>query len=327
MTDDPWSEIATPTRGNFSARPDPGNRQVWYAVDEAGRRHLLLELDSGADGPARIFTTRGLTATIERLAPAGGDPGPWIEIACTDAAINASFSVLAAEILDALGPGIDTRSAVLRVLDRWRWFWSNRPGPLTDTEALGLFAELWFLHRWVDFAIALPHWRGPLGDRHDFVHPEVSVEVKATRVRSDGPAQHRITHLDQLAAPESGQLYLFSLTASSDQLATNSLTRLVEILTAQAADAGIEPLWSERLAAAKWHPSHADRYRDPLRVLSEELYIVDEAFPRLTRNSFAGGSVPSGVDAVTYHVDLAAATRQRVTTVPPSPALRALSKF
>ena len=41
-------------------------------------------------------------------------------------------------------------------------------------------------------------------------HSEVSIEIKGTRVRSDGPARHRIASLDQLADPETGQLLLFS---------------------------------------------------------------------------------------------------------------------
>ncbi|HEC11390.1 MAG TPA: PD-(D/E)XK motif protein, partial [Acidimicrobiales bacterium] len=238
---------------------------------------------------------------------------------CTDPTINPTFAVLADELVAEVRAAPDPREAVLAVLNRWRWFWSNRPGPLSETEALGLFAELWFLHRWLTFPDSVVWWRGPLGDRHDFVHPDISVEVKATAVRTDGPATHRITHLDQLDDPESGELQLFSLTAIPDRLATNSLTHLVEHLTSAAVGTPQENTWRERLEAARWHPAHADRYRNPLRVVTEELYRVDDAFPRITRASFPGGQPPLGVDGVTYTIDLASvATSHRVATGPGS---------
>lgn len=316
---DPWAPIAKPARGTFNARPDAGSDKIWFALDDQSRRHLLVQLDA-AEPTARLITTRGLTATVDQLDPVGGDVGTWIDVACTDTTINDTFSVLASEIASAVRMSTNRRATVLDILERWLWFWSNRPGPLSDSEALGLFAELWFLHRWLNFPASLPWWRGPLGDRHDFVHRALSAEVKATAIRSDGPAKHRITHLDQLDDPVSGHLYLFSLVAVPDQLANNSLTQLVEHLTQLVAHTGKETIWSERLEASRWHPAYADRYRQPLRVVSEELYRVDENFPRITRQSFPDGQPPAGVEGVTYSIDLASVAATHRIASRPSPS-------
>lgn len=315
---DPWAPIGTPGRGTFNARAHADTEAMWYALDDQQRRHLLVRLDS-EEPTARLFATRGLTADVDQLDPAGGQPGSWIDIACTDPTINPTFAVLVDELVEEVQSAADPREAVLGVLNRWRWFWSNRPGPLSETEALGLFAELWFLHRWLTFPDSVVWWRGPLGDRHDFVHPDVSVEVKATSVRTDGPATHRITHLDQLDDPETGELCLFSLAAVPDRLATNSLTHLVDHLTSTAVGTPLENTWRERLEAARWHPAHADRYRSPLRVVGEELYRVDDRFPRITRASFAEGRPPVGVGDVSYSVDLASVASTHLLASSPQP--------
>ncbi len=163
---------------------------------------------------------------------------------------------------------------------------------------------------------ALRHWTGPSRDRHDIVTAQVSIEIKGTRVRSDGPARHRITHLDQLAEPETGDLLLFSLQVSPDQLAANSLSGLIERLQQRLrGDGAAAARLDNLLRQAGWDQRHADRHRQGVRVVAEELYVVDDTFPRLTRASIVGG-VPAGVDEITYSVDLAACTQHRVARRP-----------
>ncbi len=41
--EDTWSRIARPAPGNLNARRHPGSNRVWCAVDDSGRRHLLVE--------------------------------------------------------------------------------------------------------------------------------------------------------------------------------------------------------------------------------------------------------------------------------------------
>src|SRR5206468_1055262 len=97
-----------------------------------------------------------------------------------------------------------------------------------------------FLEFWLApvTSVVMETWRGPFGDRHDFKWPTASVEVKSTRVRSDGSASHTISALDQLEDPESGTLYLFSLKVTPDPIGAHSLqgsaTRIRESLRTDA---------------------------------------------------------------------------------------------
>lgn len=313
--EDLWSRIARPRPGDLSARRHPDSNLIWCAIDDAGRRHLLVELEESDE--ERLLDTRGLAAGIETLALAGEDPRAWVDVVCLDAALESMFTSVAADLVARVEASpADRRGAVAATLSAWQWFWGRQRLPLSEEEALGLFAELWFLDRWAPLPGALASWRGPLGGRHDFVASALSVEVKATRVRSDGAARHRITHLDQLAEPETGELMLFSLRVSPDDLATNNLsglvTRLHERLTA---DPGAGARFHGLLERAGWQPGQAHHYNQGLRVLGEELYSVAGSFPRLTTASFASG-VPTGVGDIIYSIDLAAASDGLLATRP-----------
>jgi len=206
--------------------------------------------------------------------------------------------------------------AVRRTLRTWQWFWGIDPNALSADSALGLFGELWFLDRWAPFPAAIDTWLGPTGHRHDFVSRETSVEVKATRTRTDGTAVHRIANLDQLAAPETGDLYLFSLQAAQDPNAMNALPALVtRIRNRLESRPDLLGDLDQRLGQAGWSPVNSDRHSQTFRIVAEELYIVGEGFPRLVRETFAEG-IPTGVDSITYTLDLAACGPWRIATRP-----------
>ena len=182
---------------------------------------------------------------------------------------------------------------------------------------MGLFGELWFLEFWlspIDAAV-LEAWTGPSGDRHDFKWVAASVEIKSTRVRSDGAAKHRISNLDQLAAPEQGQLYLFSLRAIVDPIGTHSLRGSIDRIRGRLSSRPeLLHAFDGRLASAGYTPA-GDRYDRGIRIVAEELYCVTEGFPRLDRNSFQEG-VPNGIDGIAYTLDLVACEPWRMATAP-----------
>jgi len=208
-------------------------------------------------------------------------------------------------------------AAVVAALARWQWFWGVESGRLSAQDALGLFGELWFFHRWAgDVPGVLAAWTASTGSRHDFQWPERSVEVKAASRRADGAVVHKIQNLDQLADPEEGRLFLFSIRVVRDQLAHNSLPELVDRIgetlrgNPQARDE-----FSRKLGQRGYSPAHRHRYETPYRVLGEHLYTVDGAFPRLTVHSFAGG-LPPGIADVSYMIDMAVCDQWLVATGP-----------
>ena len=325
---DPWDRLERAVPGTLRATPSSSNALVWYARDEYGRYHLLIQVDE-SEPEQELMATKGLTARTTEFSPEGGPPGLWIDVVCADSANNEAFTKLCAEIVASAKSGVggERREAVMMILQRWRWFWSDPASSLSDAAALGLFGELWFLRHWIPVRSAVRWWRGPLGDRHDFVHPQVSVEIKTASERSDGPPRHRITHIDQLGDPETGKLLLFSLVVVPDRLAADSLGSLVDELDTIMRDTPVERLWRDRLSKAGWRSARADRYREPFRILSEALYVVDDAFPRILRRTFPNGEPPRGVDDIGYSIDLSVvADTHRIATSPPAEVLGPLAQ-
>ena len=256
------------------------------------------------------MSSRGLNVSLDDLRLEGAGTGRYIDLACVDTAADGLFALVAADVVAAVrAPGADVVAATEEVLARWRWFWSAPPRGLSDEEQVGLLGELYFLEFWagpVDGPI-LAAWTGPAGDRHDFKSPAVSVEVKATRVRADGAATHRIASLDQLDDPETGVLLLFSLQVQPDPIATHSLAGAIDRLRAALrSQPHLLDALDEKLARAGYSPMHHAKYTSTFRIIAERLFTVAPGFPRLTRGSFPDG-LPAGVDHVQYSLDLVGA--------------------
>lgn len=315
-----WGGIGPSTRaGSLAGRSvsDHDGDDVMLAVDRVGLRHLLLAVDDDSPPPTQSVS-KGLSISVDELSVGERPTRRYLDIACRDVAVHPNFTAVAAEIIDALPDSDDVIGTVTSIFTRWRWFWGVTADELSEEQVLGLFGELWFLEFWlapIDSAV-LAAWAGPRGDRHDFKWPAASVEIKTTRVRSDGAARHRISSLDQLEAPEQGALYLFSLRATPDPIGAHSLRSSVDRLR-DGLSGHPELLhdFDERLAAAGYSPAHGEQYGGGLRVVAEELYRVSDGFPRLDSTSFSAG-VPNGVDRISYTLDLVACEAWRVATAP-----------
>lgn len=314
-----WERLARPAaRGDLVGEQAPESTTgAMLALDGEGRRHLLIPALASAEELSQP-PIRGTGATVEDLRVDDRPVRRYFDVACRDMTMHENFSAVALEILESLEDGGDIRARLDSIFNRWRWFWKVAPEAMSPETAIGLFGELWFMEFWlgpVD-ADVLDAWTGPVGDRHDFKWPRASIEVKATRVKSDGPARHRISRLDQLEDPGSGTLHLFSLRVAIDEIGGHSLNRSIARLREQLATAPeLLASFEERIGIVGYSPAHAHHYEVPLRVVGEELYRVDGKFPRLTADSFPDG-LPAGIDNIGYTLDLAACGDWRIATKP-----------
>ncbi len=316
-----WPTIETPSAsGQMGGVEAPGLEEsgVLLALDDRGLRHVLIEVDDDQKSP-KWAGTRGLEVVVDELQVGHRPAHLYVDVSCRDASMNENFSGLATEICDALAADrLNIMPTLESILERWRWFWGNLPDDLSVDMAVGLFGELWFLEYWMKpiTADVLASWSGPAKDRHDFKWPAASVEVKSTRVRTDGAAKHQITNLDQLDDPEAGKLYLFSLRVTDDPIGQNSLKASVDRIRAGlAGDSALVHKFDERLGQYGYTPAEGRHSNRALRVVAEELYRVSEGFPRLVRASFPEG-VPNGVDGVTYSLNLVACEPWRIASAP-----------
>ena len=312
-----WQSLATPDSAQqLSAAPISGD-DAWVAIDHEGQRHLLLRVPDGTEAPLTV--THGLQGTVARHQVRGANPADYLDLVCLSDEMAPTFTAVVADIgaeAGSVSPELRV-SAVIAALGRWQWFWGVEADRLSEQDALGLFAELWFLHRWEGGGgAAIDAWTASTGSRHDFQWTERSVEVKGTGRRTDGAVVHRIQHLDQLADPEQGVLYLFSLRVVRDELAHNTLPDLVDRVTESlSGDARAKEEFARKLGRRGYSPAFRRHHETPYRILGEHMYNVGPGFPCLTLDSFSSG-LPAGIGNVSYVLDMAACDRWLVATGP-----------
>jgi hypothetical protein len=298
----------------------PGLRKdLLIGLDSSGRRHLLVEVPVGEPADITERTSRGIGVQSIEMNIGGGALQIFIDVACLESYGESVIDTIAEDLLAAMTAGATiTRVALVQnVLAKWRRFWSGvSHGLLAHEKQLGLFGELWFFARWlvpnIGFSSASKIWRGPLGARNDFEAPGVAIEVKTTS-RMD--ATCKINGLEQLIEPQGGRLYLFGLSVREEASSLDCLPSLIsEIRKGIGADYATLAHFETVLYAADYQDGFEREYgKLKLRVRREELFSVQENFPRLTPNSLAT-ELPHGIAGITYELNLDAAVRWRVAS-------------
>jgi len=311
-----WKSIRTLPHGQFAGRQIGlvgSENQIWAAVDSNRTPHFLIRV-SGKEGAIGDSSTRGVKVFTDDLRIGEESPASFLALVCHNQRFQETFAALCHDLLENLQAGESPIHLVTATLRRWREFFQISSPPLTQEQCLGLFAELWFLERWIGIPDGISGWNGPSGARHDFQRPESSIEVKATIALSGG-AVHRISSLEQLENPATGVLYLFSLRATVDSLAANTLPGIVNRIMRNLRD-NPEALteFSDRLGRSGYKPGDANHYDYRWRILAEELFEVREDFPRLTPHM--GSGWPAGVVDVSYGISVEACTQWRVAARP-----------
>jgi len=313
----PWASLPSKTGPRLSAQrlsDLPSSLPVYIASDSNGVRYLLIKAGSGSRLDLSSVRTRALEVRIESLSVSDLPAETFLILACPDPAFHSLFDTLLADaILAVTRSPEEAVDVVVQTVERWKRFCTIAPATMSEEGVLGLLGELWFLRHWVTKLTRqnLLAWKGPLEGTHDFQWSNVSVEVK-TSASHRHPLRHRIAGLEQLEPPSSGDLYLFSLHLLEDDLAGNSLMELIRLLRGDLSSAPeLRDLLDERIIAAGYGPTADDKAVRCYRVQSEQLYRVDEAFPKLVRSSFPSG-LPPGVVNVTYEVSIDACAAFRV---------------
>ena len=115
-----------------------------------------------------------------------------------------------------------------------------------------------------------------------------------------------IQHLDQLADPESVQLFLFSLRIVRDSLAGNSVRSLATAArNALSSNPPSRADLTSKLALRGYTPTGRAEADVGYRVVEEALYRVADGFPRLLLQQFPQG-LPHGVAGISYQLDMTA---------------------
>ena len=232
--------------------------------------------------------------TVDRTV--AGVPRRLLRLESSCYALRNEFAVVCAQMVDP-GPDGAARHALVTDPRSWWQSWRQLLGnAVVNVTAYSVLGEMLALGHLLGQGIQAA-WQGPASGSVDIETPGARYEVKSTLTRYD--MRVHIAGQFQLAAPADTELFLVHQrlepspegvsvdTAASRLVALGAdrdrLERLLEMC-------GLEPGSSAR----------ADTYR----LLDSRLFAVDEAFPRITPDSFTGGALPAGIVKLEYMVDL-----------------------
>jgi Putative PD-(D/E)XK family member, (DUF4420) len=176
------------------------------------------------------------------------------------------------------------------------------PAALTRDAVIGLYGELSILKRIIalDALHGMDAWTGPTGARHDFQRAALTLEVKSSTARRGRPMV--IHGLDQLEKSPNTILYLWWVRLEVSVGRGQSLRSLVdEVLNTCLRRAELE----QHLLKTGYELGQPQLYERPLFTqIESRLYLVDEAFPALTRKHLIAGDLPQGVLSVSYEINV-----------------------
>jgi hypothetical protein len=275
--------------------------RILLGLDTLHRRHLLIPVAQNTR-IAADHRSSGVQIVAHPLLDRGA-LRPFVDLVCLKPHLHELFSILVSEVLDLLKKDPIRPDQVCRlVLDRWRELLEGELAGTVGIEKLvGLFGELWFLREMVQRTSNAVHcWTGPRGARHDFSIGNLAVEIKSTLSRRGRFVE--IHGHKQLEQPENGELYLGVLKLEQEPLLGESLPELVKSIIQQGGD---RFTLLQLLAQVDVRLLSLSEYKDiRFHLYESRIYKVNDAFPRITSNSFVGGVLPQGVISLAYQVDL-----------------------
>jgi len=228
------------------------------------------------------------------LLSIGGQPSNYLMLISTFEEYRYEFASLCAELLDPGEAGSKRKALLEHPLEWWRRWKELVGNDNKDRSVYSIIAELRVLeHKRLSDPSA--EWTATHMGSHDIECATESCEVKSTCKRYGAAVtiagQHQLVHKKPL------YLYFLRMEESFEGISINEMKqRLVRT--------GYDPARLE-IELQQQGLEHGASIRDKkYKILEKRKYVVDEAFPCITRESFKGNQLPAGITQIVYTVDL-----------------------
>ena len=228
------------------------------------------------------------------LLSIGGAPSNYLMLISAFEEYRYEFASLCAELLEPGKDGKDRYALLANPLEwweRWRELVGNNKN---DRAVYSIIAEMKVLEYKLSSDPDV-QWTASIMGSHDIECATEGCEVKSTRARYGSEiqiaGQHQLIHNKPL------YLYFLRMEESNEGVSVNDMQqRLV--------DAGYDP---GKLEMELQHMGleHGASIRNvKYKILEKRKYIVDEKFPRITRESFKDNCLPQGITKISYTINL-----------------------
>lgn len=203
---------------------------------------------------------------------------------------------------------LGSEDEVLRVssniIFKWKKLFDKiRNDLLTPEQQRGLLGELLFIREMLQedmkHRVTIENWFGPELYNKDFIISNTGFEVKTTV--QNRPAV-TISGEKQLDKQDLSNLYLkiFIL----DEIKGEGITLngvIAEIQAIIREDLELTSYFEYKLLSAGYRPEDGTEYTTQYRIVRNEIYHIDESFPKIIPPS-----LPAGIFNCVYHIDIAA---------------------
>lgn len=271
-----------------------------YAIGVQGQPRILVPI-GGLTSTRALTSTPKLSVTMTNYLVSGKGT-LFIDIMCLDRSLDLVFAELAEEILRRINEGHPPLKAVTASIDDFRELLKEKSRrEIQESVIQGLVGELEMLRRLTIYnAAAVESWTGPYELRHDFRGGAHALEVK-TSGRSDA-TRVSIHGIDQLAPPAGGALHLAHVRLERADNGPLAVSTIFDSLIRLGADKTLLKKGLDILECTDPHSEEWNRLTFTLEGL--KLYCISDGFPRIITSSFTAGSLPQGITALEYQIDL-----------------------
>lgn len=284
---DPSGNSASGYKTTWLADGETGSSTLHIFKDETGKFHLTIEVDENFNEKKVVDpNVNGLSVSLNHYRLDANTIKRFVDIRCNQNGYLNEFTQVTGEIcLGILVKKKPPLTVINEVVTKWITFWDNQKCRiLSDEQIIGLICELDLLHELckVDPSAALNGWVGPFNERHDFVFPAWSFEVKGTR---RGHRTHTINGIDQLKPFPNKSLgfvsYIFTISDGPGSVSLPvSINSIYETLEEQPE---FIVKFNELLAETGYSPVDKEQYEQlKIELLETTLFTVDDSFPCLT---------------------------------------------
>lgn len=287
-------------------------------IDCEARRHLLIPL---LPGEAARTNLKGRAVHLGRVSH---NATQYLSVVCLTSELHPVFTQFCRELCDSVQAAASPAREAGLAFDRWKDLFSDAvaPGRLSEESLVGLLGELWVLEELLAGGApsGLNYWVGPLQQVHDFRTVGHAIEVKATLVREGRVVS--ISSVDQLQEPHGGDLFLRHIRLEPDPAGVD----LGELVSRVLDDGADRTALSRLLGELGVNLDDLSAYQGKrYRVAEQHTYdVTSDAFPRITRDSFATGDLPPGTLRLSYSIDL---TNQPPVPLPHAEAVNVVTSF
>ena len=239
-----------------------------------------------------------------------GKPVRFVEMRCEEEQLSDVFAKVASDVLGRIESGAGVHRAVEEALREFRrLLHKERTSSQDEKTIVGLIGELLTLVEAMEVnPAAINGWHGPDSDRHDFRAGPVTVEVK-TSLGADGNRIH-VNGMKQFESSIEGSFLIRHVRIEPNPDGALSVPDLVIQVAALAQE---QTMLEDKLEKLGYTADNAESWQvNRYALVGATAYEVRGGFPRLIPEMLAVEWPLAGVSAVSYEVDLGAASEYKV---------------